>query len=99
MAEQTDRLWARLRREKGPRLSDDVIEAIEHFVEHSCPERRTALAYLRRPWSKTMLLMKGDRETAGAFAAAALAIEFKAARYREIAYLMDAASTRMRVAL
>jgi len=94
-----DRLWAKIEREKAPCLTASAVEAIEQFAQNSGVARRIALAYLGRVWNETAHEIESNRDSAVAMARASDDIAFTAAKYRELADLMDTASTRIKVAL
>ena len=83
-------------------IAGDEIAQIEKVFGHNMPFgpwRRSALASLSRSGRQLIEAIENDRKAALALAAAELGIENYASRLRDLADLMDKASTRIVVAL
>ncbi len=85
-----------------PFLTDDVLGEIEQDMGSNQPWgpwRRVGLAFLTRSGKQLIESVEGDRDGAVAMAAAVNGTGDYAERLRELAKLMDTASTRLRMAL
>ena len=85
-----------------PFLTDDVLGEIEQDMGSNQPWgpwRRVGLAFLTRSGEQLIESVESDRDSAVAMAAAVNGTKDYAERLRELAKLMDTASTRLRMAL
>ena len=85
-----------------PLITDQVLDQIENDMGRNQPWgpwRRTGLAFLTRSGSQLIEAVEDERDAAVAIAYAMGGIKDYAEKLRQLADLMDKASTRLRVAL
>jgi len=96
-----DAFFAKLDGETEPILTDVQVNKIESIINDNgtMQGRRAGLAYLSMPFPETTKKIEGNREFAVALANAQVVIKGAAQHYEYLAELLNAASTRILLAL
>jgi len=98
-ADETEKLYRRLDRERKPALPGDTAEQIESFLRDTGYARRLALAYLSTTWREITQAIQKDREDAKAFVTVQRAVGDHAQKYQDLADLMRTAHARLTIAV
>lgn len=84
---------------QGPALAEGEAEAIEQFLQHSGPARRSAMAFLSKPYAEMARIIKTDDKAAEAFAELAVGLEEVKENYLTIALQITRAAREIKRAV